>query len=727
VLNTVATMFSVAQQTEVSVDTASTALQALDSILGDQSRRAGERQRWQSDPDILQLLDPPMNATGTVSNVSAIIGQYKALVINSLLPGQDPVTVVLPQFRVLVQKLSAFGQEGNVTISAPQTALEALSSNASFSSITFPAGALDGVRNTALTVALGSTRSELFNSDLSLSGPGRIFSDAVSVQLSGMQCTTDSCRYDLVLPIAAAMNSYRSQEPTLEVFNTTCGVGDFTSHEYVCADGSVVHAQCEGTSGIVTSHCPVTTYAPACNAVMGGSINSSGCIVKSATATSMVCSCPVQPSSSGRRLQEGDDPEVTDGSAETSVSYVAMLSEVKDNFVNTVVSAQGLDASTLQRSWSVLVTVGLLGAAIVCGLYWSHHADAHMDKVKPEMKGKEVAPTTKQSTRPIVPTVLSKLMAFFSRGGGAKARVKAVPRNAVINKDILFAEKALPGILSSNSLTNRVKDEMKHHHKWFGVVFYYSRSFPRVLRVLSLATNVVIMLFIQSITYALTNPDDGTCEALHSEQACLQPPSPYATGESKCYWDPATTKCGLVQPDSNVKVILFVAIFSALLATPLALLVDYIIMFVLSAPTKRSTSTPALARIAPEPVNIRSRSRLQSGDVVPVAEEVMPVEATSPGAEAAASRSARKRSSLSRSIFGSMFGTVFGATDEGTAAAQTASLRAQADLRKLIAGVVGYRATLSAEQRVEFDGKSCVQFPTWFVLYELTSRFVALS
>jgi hypothetical protein len=728
VLNTVATMFSVAQQTEISVDTASTALQALGSILGDQSRRAAERQRWQSDPDILQLLDPPMNATGTVSTVSAIVDEYKALVINSLLPGQDAVTVVLPQFRVLVQKLSALGQEGNVSISAPQTALEALRSNVSFSSITLPDGALNSDRSKALTVSLGSTRSDLFNSDLSLSGPGRIFSDAVSVQLSGMQCTTDSCRYDLVLPVAAAMNSYRAQEPTKEVHNTTCGVGDFTSREYVCADGSIVHAQCEGTSAIVTSRCPVTIYVPACNAVVGGSVNSSGCTVKSATATSIVCSCPVQRGSSGRRLQgSDDDAAASDAPAETSVSYVAMLSEVKDNFVNTVVSAQGLDASTLQKSWSVLVTVGLLGAAIVCGLYWSHHADAHMDKVQPEMKGKEVAPTTKQSTRPIVPTGLSKLMAFFSRGGGAKARVKAAPRNAVVSKDVLFAEKALPGILSSNSLTNRVKDEMKHHHKWFGVVFYYSRSFPRVLRVLSLATNVVIMLFIQSITYALTNPDDGTCEALRSEQACLQPPSPYATGESKCHWDPATTKCGLVQPDSNVKVILFVAIFSALLATPLALLVDYIIMFVLSAPTKRSTITPALARIAPEAVNIRSRSRLQSGDVVPVAEEVMPVEVTSPGAEAAASRSARKRSSLSRSIFGSMFGTVFGATDEGTAAAQTASLRAQADLRNLVAGVVEYRATLSAEQRVEFDGKSFVQFPTWFVLYELTSRFVALS
>jgi maltooligosyltrehalose synthase len=91
------------------------------------------------------------------------------------------------------------------------------------------------------------------------------------------------------------------------------------------------------------------------------------------------------------------------------------------------------------------------------------------------------------------------------------------------------------------------------------------------------------------------------------------------------------------------------------------------------------------------------------GDVVPVAEEVMPVEATS--TEAAPTRSARKRSSLSRSIFGSMFGTVFETTGESATAAQSVSLSAQSDVRKLVAAITSYRTTLSEQQRVEFDGE----------------------
>jgi hypothetical protein len=156
-----------------------------------------------------------------------------------------------------------------------------------------------------------------------------------------------------------------------------------------------------------------------------------------------------------------------------------------------------------------------------------------------------------------------------------------------------------------------------------------------------------------------------------------------------------------VQPDSNVQVILFVAIFSALLATPLALLVDYIIMFVLSAPTK-ANGTPVASAVA-EGSRISVRHRSQVGDVVPVAEEVMPVEATS--TEAAPTRSARKRSSLSRSIFGSMFGTVFETTGESATAAQSVSLSAQSDVRKLVAAITSYRITLSEQQRVEFDGE----------------------
>jgi hypothetical protein len=100
-----------------------------------------------------------------------------------------------------------------------------------------------------------------------------------------------------------------------------------------------------------------------------------------------------------------------------------------------------------------------------------------------------------------------------------------------------LADEALPSVLlTSKSLTSKIADEIKRHHRWLGVVYYFSKRFPRVLRVVSLATNIIVMLFIQSITYNLTNGDDGSCERLQDEVDCLAPRSAYATGASRCYW-----------------------------------------------------------------------------------------------------------------------------------------------------------------------------------------------
>ena len=79
-------------------------------------------------------------------------------------------------------------------------------------------------------------------------------------------------------------------------------------------------------------------------------------------------------------------------------------------------------------------------------------------------------------------------------------------------------------------------EEIKQHHRWASIVFFYSDSFSRVARVVSLVNNVVIMLFIQSLTYNLTNPDDGSCDTYKTQTECLKEPSPFTTGESKCSW-----------------------------------------------------------------------------------------------------------------------------------------------------------------------------------------------
>jgi len=155
----------------------------------------------------------------------------------------------------------------------------------------------------------------------------------------------------------------------------------------------------------------------------------------------------------------------------------------------------------------------------------------------------------------------------------------------VVNTELELVENSLPQALSSKSFTDRCIDEIKHHHRWLGIIFYFAEDFPRMLRVSSLATNMIIMLFMQSLTYNLTNPDDGTCESFKNSAACEAARSPYSTGDSKCAWVSYTEECRFIEPSDQIKVVLFVAIFCAIISTPIALLVDWILLHIIAAPT----------------------------------------------------------------------------------------------------------------------------------------------
>ena len=285
----------------------------------------------------------------------------------------------------------------------------------------------------------------------------------------------------------------------------------------------------------------------------------------------------------------------TDG--EVSVSYVAMLETVEGSFTDTVLSAEDLNSGDVARGWTVLVTLGLFIIWAVVAALLSHFADA---KVKRSQSN--VTPSCRSSAERVSST-LSRTMSFVAVGsrkagpGGSRPPFKPIKRGVGkgVRKDpqVAAAEDALPRILGSRSFSSKLADEIRNRHRWFGIYFHYSPHFPRSLRVASLVTNVVIMLFIQSLTYALTNPDNGECESYKTRSTCLEEESPYATGETKCSWSPrgkgdGKGSCSFVEPDSEIKVVLFVAIFSSVVCTPIAILADSIIMNILSAPTRKA-------------------------------------------------------------------------------------------------------------------------------------------
>jgi hypothetical protein len=622
------------------------------------SRAPGRRRRLLSAEGVDSSKSFAMQATEALAS-------FQDYAASQLLPGQDPVRAVYPQFRLHVENVALTGQT-DIAVQLPVTALEELSGTPS-ASVRLPADSEDSSSAGAVAVSLSTVRSQLFNQELGLTGYDQLYSNPLTVNFGGLTCADEAdCTFEVELPTESLSDALQVRTPD-EYFNTTCAAGDYNAKYHTCATGDIVAVPCDGREAVGTVQCPVKYLSPACNALMGLVIGESACTLKAHTYTSITCSCPVR---SALRRALSDNSTVD--AATVSIGYVAMLTEVKDAFVATLLSTQGMGLDTLRKGWSVLVTIGVFAAVVLFGLHWSYKVDLEANKVKPTMKEKasKVTPAAKLERRKVA---WKKQRAKGAAGG-----------------DLRIAEEALPLILSSGTLTSKVADEMKHHHKWFGIIFYYSKSFPRVLRVISLATNVLIMLFIQSLTYALTNPDDGSCEALTSEQACLEPASPYATGESKCYWNPQSTgqKCLLVQPDSNDMVIVFVAVFSALVSTPLALLVDWVVLHVLASPLK----TPAPAR-----------ARTVSADsAAPVVRETLTgiFFGGERSSKVAPAGIVRKRGGNFR------LSSLFGFENTSAVAAQnTAKLLAQTDMRVMLNKIVAYRAGLTPAHRDEFDGE----------------------
>jgi hypothetical protein len=245
---------------------------------------------------------------------------------------------------------------------------------------------------------------------------------------------------------------------------------------------------------------------------------------------------------------------------------------VETNFVSTLLSADNLNATSLAKSWEAIVTVGVFLATVLAFIRFSVHADGLAQrKVSVEDKMMEHA----------------KVFSFYQQKLAVQSR-----KDSSNNQDIsLFemAEEALPRLLSCPSLKQRIWNEEKRFHRWLGIIYYFSTAFPRILRVVSLASNIIIMLFIQSLTYNYTHGDDGSCQGFSTQESCVKPRSSYGTGRSKCYWRasdsiPVVGNCEFIQPENSIEVMLFVAVFSGLVSAPLAICVDWIIYNLLSAP-----------------------------------------------------------------------------------------------------------------------------------------------
>jgi hypothetical protein len=525
--------------------------------------------------------------------LSSLLGVYSEFVIADMTEGQYPVSSV----SLYLRSSSFFLSSSQSTLSLPASDLESLmddqaqQSSATFSGISLP-----------LQLSISETLPSALVSDHPLNATsnstGAQLSLPLFVSLRGSPCDAkgeSNCVMMAALQNKLSLPSSSLSSSTVDAPNETalvvdCVVGVARQHQWICPSGDVLTFHCNGSmAGRARTLCPQRSNSAVCHAVLHARAPSATdhelCSIAEYNETMTVCVCNL--SRIGSPL---DDSAV-------SFSILAVQKSLLTEFVSTWETAATLSSSDVIDSWVVLSVVGGLGGLFFVCILLGVQFDAY-EKRFLSVRSLKSLPSP-QFRRP---------------------SQQAPPGS----QDLQLIEETLPSIFNSDSLWSKFKHEMRVYHRWLGIVFYYSPVFPRSMRLLSLFSSIVIMLFVQSVTYNIADPDDGSCEKCDRESCCASLRSTLNRNEDRCYWKlgdssenttlPSASQegsCHFREIGDDMARMFIVAVISAIVSAPLALSIQYLIGNVLSKETSPNTDDRAALEKLQKQMSSRRRQTVE--------------------------------------------------------------------------------------------------------------------
>eukprot|EP00597_Dinobryon_sp_UTEXLB2267_P011073 CAMPEP_0170102850 /NCGR_PEP_ID=MMETSP0020_2-20130122/3125_1 /TAXON_ID=98059 /ORGANISM="Dinobryon sp., Strain UTEXLB2267" /LENGTH=1395 /DNA_ID=CAMNT_0010326267 /DNA_START=600 /DNA_END=4788 /DNA_ORIENTATION=- len=474
---------------------------------------------------------------------------------DTLVFGQVPIQSSQTTFKATAVKLSASIYQ-TMAVSLPQSQSETL--------LHIPTSSIlltdDNVNERAEPIAMSivSFRSSFYQNGTNFKA------NPLTIYMSNSPCSgsNSSCTLDLHLTNSRSVSD--GNYSTMNDIIVHCRKGLSENVKRFCLNGRIVDTMCNGTyAGVLKYPCPPTKVTTTCATLSNGNpanLINQVCTLTKTFASYSICSCNLNAIQHGSRKLLL--PNTSSQSVELSVA--TLLNSVLESSKSTVLYATELNESHAQKEWTVLLTLGLIIAVVAVCMFVGHQFDA-------QVKNK------------IDPQYAVQSLSQFNFNGKNKLRERRLAE--LVQKsdadELTLIEESLPRVLAHQQpFAERFTVEVKQHHRWLGVACFYSDSFPRSLRVLSLASNIIVMLFVQSITYNLTKPDDGSCGIYETSSACQQPQS---AGGSKCAWN--NGHCDFIEHATGFTVVVFVALLSAIVSTPVAYFQSYLIYEYLAAPT----------------------------------------------------------------------------------------------------------------------------------------------
>jgi len=117
--------------------------------------------------------------------------------------------------------------------------------------------------------------------------------------------------------------------------------------------------------------------------------------------------------------------------------------------------------------------------------------------------------------------------------------------------------------------------EMGNRHDWFSIAMVYSRVYSRAYRVAIITTTTFSLMFANALFYSISYPDSICTPYQHNLTGCLNQKS-RINKQPVCQWDPTTSECSYVPPDTSFAFQIALAIVSSIFTLPINMVIKLI-------------------------------------------------------------------------------------------------------------------------------------------------------
>lgn len=353
------------------------------------------------------------------------------------------------------------------------------------------------------------------------------------------------------------------------------GKSDSTVHSFKCRDAKDdvydYTVSCEGLkSKTYVVQCPYMNYQSGCQ-IFSGATNFKCDIDPSSTDDVTICTCSRY---NRRRLGANDDFEDS-GAFEVAGSVTLVSTE----FAVTI-EQKPPSLKDLQHAFIVLLLYGSLWGLGISGLIFCTVRDRYKLR-KVEMHG---------------------------GGGGGDIESKAAVSNVKSKEAVReylnkYVRSIFPAVFRADSGWTRLWFEIQRHHRYIQLFSSENKNNARrIITGVHLMTVQSMLMFMLAVVYDVQFPeDDGTCAGYTTQKSCLMKKSLFDPSSTLCEWsssDDGEEVCLWLDSKFSFASMIVISVVIAILTTPVNLIVDFLCIDILTAPTADDIKLNAQENIA---------------------------------------------------------------------------------------------------------------------------------